>query len=147
MKHPHNRWIDLLLYSPKWSKLYSCQSSFFCTQLSRGQDVGRTLKPPMDVWTPGGVAKMLIKDSSKISSKELKEGRQERVPMWSSPPHSSTHLQSPLNAPFSNPLTRRATSCPLSHVKPCPAVLLMAMWAFRTDSWGKPSSWRRSNGT
>lgn len=54
-------------------------------QTSRGQDFGSTLKPPTDIWTAAGVAKMLIKDSNKISSKDLKKGWQERVLMLSSP--------------------------------------------------------------
>lgn len=32
-------------------------------------------KLPVDVCTPAGVAKMLIKDSNKLSSKDLKQGR------------------------------------------------------------------------
>lgn len=36
-------------------------------------------KLPVDVCTPAGVAKMLIKDSNKLSSKDLKQGRCNRV--------------------------------------------------------------------
>lgn len=34
-----------------------------------------SVKPPGDVCTPAGVAKMLIKDTDKLSSKDLREGR------------------------------------------------------------------------
>ncbi|XP_075871878.1 cilia- and flagella-associated protein 221 isoform X2 [Nelusetta ayraudi] len=43
------------------------------SKTSRGQDVGSAPKPVADVWTPAGVAKMLIKDGNRISSKDLKE--------------------------------------------------------------------------
>lgn len=33
------------------------------------------LKPPVDVCTPAGVAKMLIKDTNKLGSRDLREGR------------------------------------------------------------------------
>ena len=31
-------------------------------------------RPPLDVCTPAGVAKMLIRDTDKLSSKDLREG-------------------------------------------------------------------------
>lgn len=118
------------------------------TQTSRAQDVGSTLKPPSDIWTAAGVAKMLIKDSNKISSKDLKQGWQERLLMCSSHlplqcPNSDPHINIALLNPFS-PCT---TPLLLYHVKPCPVAAARAPLACKADSWGRPSSWRRSSGT
>lgn len=45
------------------------------SQTLRDQDVNYAPKPPADVCTPAGVAKLLIKDAKKLSSKDLKEGK------------------------------------------------------------------------
>uniref|UniRef100_A0A3P8T2G8 Cilia and flagella associated protein 221 n=1 Tax=Amphiprion percula TaxID=161767 RepID=A0A3P8T2G8_AMPPE len=42
-------------------------------KLREQADVKSALNPPVDVCTPAGVAKMLIKDTSKLNSKDLKE--------------------------------------------------------------------------
>lgn len=89
-------------FSPKSSKLPPHH-----TQTSRGQDVGSAPKPAADVWTPAGVAKMLIKDGNRISSKDLKEGLEESSMMRSRPRPPPCR-----NVALSNPLSCCATPPP-----------------------------------
>lgn len=97
-------------------------------QTSRGQDVGRTSKPQTDVWTPAGVAKMLMKDSNKISSKDLKEGWQHRVLMRSSP----FPLVPTLNLAQMLLFPTRSHAVPLHSSSPTPSLV---WWRQRWHCW------------
>lgn len=55
------------------SKCRSTKEADKSKTLREQADVRLAPKPPVDVCTPAGVAKMLIKDTSKLNSKELKE--------------------------------------------------------------------------
>lgn len=68
-----------------WNRLFFCSLLLLITllvqfvhlhsQTLRDQDVNYAPKPPADVCTPAGVAKLLIKDGKKLSSKDLREGK------------------------------------------------------------------------
>lgn len=58
------------------------------SQTLRDQDVNYAPKPPVDVCTPAGVAKLLIKNTKKLSSKDLKEGKDDLIGLRSQIKHN-----------------------------------------------------------
>lgn len=62
------------------------------SQTLRDQDVNYAPKPPADVCTPAGVAKLLIKDTKKLSSKDLKEGKDNLISLRSHIKHNFSFL-------------------------------------------------------